>query len=215
MYNIFVKKYLKIAFSITEAIIVMAILGIIAALCIPQILTYNYNDEANITMGKKMVSYMDEAFLEVLLNHATLDDFTRLKDADGYFSIEDDSAEARFVKLIKNYLLDIPMKMDMTKEYFNSDILDYDKTSTGEKLIDAYKSFFYANDGVIAAFRFYADCNQIEKNANPPEFKGRFAVTDSCGSVFFDVNAYKRPNKLGSDQFIVPIYKRGLKYDNI
>ena len=120
-----------------------------------------------------------------------------------------------FLRLIKNYLLDINYGMNKTHKYFTSDLIDYDKTSTGEKLKDAYPVMFFANDGVVVGFRFYQSCSAIEKNANPPTFKGKFEVTDSCGSVFIDVNAYKKPNKLGSDQFIVPIYKRGLKYDDI
>ena len=49
---------------------------------------------------------------------------------------------------------------------------------------------------------------------NPPEETVNYEVTESCGSVFYDVNAYKKPNKLGSDQFIIPVGLRGMQFDN-
>lgn len=217
MYNIFVKKYFKKlkAFTLSEAIVVIVILGVIASITVPQVMTVNYNDKANNTLGKKMVSYLDNAMVGILDKYATIDDFTRLKDSQGYFSVEDSGAEERFAKLVKEFLLDINFEMDKSKEYFNNKIMLYNKELTDEVLKDAYPVMFYANDGVILGFRFYGSCSAVEKYATPPEYQRSYEVTDSCGSVFMDVNAYKRPNKLGSDQFIVPIYKRGLKYDNI
>ncbi|MBQ8848235.1 MAG: hypothetical protein IJ003_04755 [Candidatus Gastranaerophilales bacterium] len=209
------KKCIKklIGFTIAEAMVVMVIIGIIAAMCVPGIFVNNKQNE-RVTMGKKIVTYLDDAALNIIINNAVLDDFTRLKDKEGYFSVEDKDIAPRFSRLIREYMLEVNLAMDLSREYFSNEILDYDKTSTGEKLKDAYSGFFYANDGVIIGFRFYESCSATEKNANPPEFEGRYEVQNACGSAFFDVNAYQRPNKLGSDQFIIPIYKRGFKYDN-
>ena len=84
----------------------------------------------------------------------------------------------------------------------------------GIKLKDIYSEFFYVNDGILMGLRFYSGCNASEMYANPPLHKGKFQVDNICGSVFYDVNSFKEPNKLGSDQYIIPITKRGVKYSN-
>ena len=65
---------------------------------------------------------------------------------------------------------------------------------------------------MIIGFRTYEGCDKTEKNVNPPKFKRKYELPNICGSIFYDINAYGKPNKLGSDQFIIPFDKRGIKY---
>ena len=67
---------------------------------------------------------------------------------------------------------------------------------------------------MLVGDKFYGSCDATENLANPPLERKKYAVTEICGSVFYDVNAYKKPNKLGSDQYIIPVGLRGMKYDN-
>lgn len=197
-----------------EAVIVMAILGFIAILYNASVQLYNPTEKNWQTLSKKMATNFEDATTSILLKNATLDDFTSLADGNDHFSINDSDATPKMAKLYRKYLSDIILDVDTSKEYFNQELTDYNKTKLGIKLKDIYSEFFFVNDGVLMGLRFYPTCNSSEMYANPPLHKGKFQVDGICGSVFFDVNAYKEPNKLGSDQYIIPIYNRGIKYSN-
>lgn len=175
---------------------------------------YAPTEEGQTTLSWKMAENIESATLQILLNHSSYDDFLRIKDGGGYFSIEDPDITKRMSDLYSKYLSDISYNVDLTNEYFSEEIQDYNKTSTGEKLKDAYSNFFYVTDGMLIGFRFYQSCTATEKNSNPPEHRGRYSINKICGSIFYDINSFKGPNKLGSDQYILPVYKRGIKYNN-
>jgi len=214
-YNICVIKCSeKNAFTITEAIITMLIIGVVLCLAMAAIKLHNPRDKGERTLSWKMGENIESAALQILLNHASYDNFLRIKDGNGYFSIEDPNVTKRMADLFAKYLSDIDYRVDMNNEYFSKPILDYDESSTGEVLKSAYSNFFYVTDGMLIGFRFYQGCNSTENNANPPEHKGRYSLDKVCGSIFYDTNAFDKPNKLGSDQFILPVYERGIKYNN-
>ena len=209
------EKYIKkIAYTISEIIITIIIMGIILGITITAIKIYNLNDKNFKILSWKMAENIESATLQILLNHSSYDDFLRIKDGSGYFSIEDANITKRMSNLYANYLSDVKYGVDLNNDYFSSKIFDYNRSSTGEKLKDAYSNFFYVTDGMVIGFRFYQGCNSTEQNANPPEHKGKYPVYKVCGSIFYDINSFKKPNKLGSDQYILPIYKRGIKYNN-
>lgn len=205
------KKYR--GFSLSEAIITIVVLGIIASIVIPQILLNDPSKEGKDALAKKMTGYLTQASTEILINDASLDDFTRLKDNDGYFSIIDKDVTPRIARLYQKYLKDVDLRINTTKDYFSNELIDYDGTSTGLKLNSIYSDFFYMLDGMIIGFRLYESCDVDELNSIPPTVKERYTTSNSCGSVFFDINAFSKPNKLGTDQFIIPIGKRGIKYE--
>ena len=158
------EKYIKkIAYTISEILITIIIMGIILGITITAIKIYNLNDKNFKILSWKMAENIESATLQILLNHSSYDDFLRIKDGSGYFSIEDANITKRMSNLYANYLSDVKYGVDF---------------------------------------------------ANPPEHKGRYPVYDVCGSIFYDINSFKKPNKLGSDQYILPIYKRGIKYNN-
>ena len=137
MIKCFEKKY---AFSLTEAIITMLILGIVMSLAIAGIKLFAPTEEGQTTLSWKMAENIESATLQILLNHSSYDDFLRIKDGNGYFSIEDADITKRMSDLYSKYLSDISYNVDLTNEYFSEEIRDYNKTSTGEKLKDAYSS---------------------------------------------------------------------------
>ena len=202
------------AFSLAEALITMLILGIVMSLIISGVKLYNPTEKGQRTLSWKMAENIESATLQILLNHSSYDDFKRIKDKNGYFSIEDNNITERMSKLYSKYLSDINYNVNLKDEYFAGEIIDYDRVSTGEKLQDAYSNFFYVTDGMLIGFRFYKSCSATEKNSTPPEHKGRFSIDNVCGSIFYDINSFKGPNKLGSDQYILPVGKRGIKYNN-
>ena len=204
------------AFTLSEAIITLVIIGIIAVICIPQLIFGDTSKKGQMALAKKMNGYLAQASIEILLHNAVLDDFLDLKDEKGRFSIEgSDTADItkRMSNLYLKYLSDVDISVKQN-EYFENSLLNYDKTPLGSSLKDLYSDFFYVNDGMIIGFRFYGTCSATETNTVLPELRNRQSVENVCGSVFYDINAFSKPNKLGTDQFIIPVGKRGIVYES-
>lgn len=204
----------KKGFTLTEALLVMVLLGVIAAITIPQLVVDNPTKKGWDTMAEKMVGYLMQASTEILIYNSGLDDFTNLKYEDSVFSIEDSDSAPKIAGLYAKYISNVTGKIDLSKSYFTDEIVDFNRNSTGIKLKDNYTGFLYTNDGVIVGFRTYGGCTNSEQNINLPTFRAVQTVLNVCGSVFFDINGYKEPNKLGSDQYIIPIGKRGIKFED-
>lgn len=203
------------AMTMIEFTVIMVVIGALALLCVPIIKIVTPKDSGWVTLSQKMAEHLETAASFILINNTSTDSFLRIKDGDNrYFSIEDADATPRMSALFRNNLSDIAMGVNTNRDYFKEYLKNYDDTSTGEKIGDIYSEWFYVNDGMLIGFRFYGSCNSVEKNSNPPMHKGRFEVNEICGSIFFDINAYAEPNKLGSDQYVLPVYKRGIKYNN-
>ena len=103
--------------------------------------------------------------------------------------------------------------LDTNQVWFSDPLIDYKKNVIGAKS-DLYGNYIYLNDGVIAGFRFYDSCDATEINAVAPKNRIHYEIKNICASILIDVNAFKRPNKLGSDQFIIPIDIYGIKFTN-
>lgn len=206
-----IKKIHK-AFTMSEAILTMVILGVIFALSITALKFIKPAQDGMDTMSKKMAENLDQAFTQIIAHHAGIDDLLIIKNGNDRFSIADEDVTPKMAKVIGKYILEIPYDLDLTNEYFSEQIKDYNKKPTGETLKDAYSHFVVVQDGIFMGLRFYGNCTTTEPNATPPMQRGRLAMPNTCGSIFYDVNGFKKPNKLGSDQYVLPLYRRGIKY---
>ena len=202
----------KTAFTLSEAILVLAIMGIIGLLYSAGMKLYNPTQKGFDIQASKALESIDQVFNFIFAKHSTSFNLTDLHDKNGNFSITDENVLPRFVALFKEYVNTLDLQdgnLDKVKDYYASDIINYDRTSTGLKLKDTYSNFITSTNGTIFGFRLYKSCSADELNANPPLSQKRKKVSNVCGSIFYDVNNYKGPNKLGSDQYIVPFDEQG------
>ncbi len=201
------------AFTLSEMIITFVIISIIFALCVVAYTFINPSKDGWLTLSRKTEIAIEQASTGILINNCSYDDYKSLYDSIGDFSIEDNNIDKRMVDLYKKYLQNVDINIDLSNEYF----LDKLKTSKGNlssvPLKDIYNNFFFIQDGVLLGFRFYNTCNATEKWAFPSDSDEVYEINNICGSIFYDVNSYKKPNKLGQDQHIIAIYERGIKYD--
>lgn len=199
--------YRKSAFTLTEAIIVMIMLGIIASFIIASWLKSDPNEKSNHTLASKVEVVFEQTFLEILTNDASIDDLTRIKWKNDHFAISDTGKEDTFSELTRKYIQDITLgvEVDKYKDYFESNIADNVKISD-------FTSYYYLFDGVLVGFKNLGSCTNTIDYAYLPKSEKRYTVSDICSVVFYDVNGPKKPNKLGKDQFIMPIGIRGIKY---
>ena len=204
----------KKGFTYTEALLVLVLLGIIAAITIPQLLTEDPTKKGWDTKADKIVGYLIQASTEILIYNSAFDDFSKLSLDNATFSIEDADSAPKIAKLYSKYFTHIMGKIDLNNEYFTKEIINYKRVSTGKVLKNTYGSFIYTNDGAIMGFKTNGACNVSESIINLPTFRETQTIANVCGSIFFDINGYAKPNKLGSDQYIVPIGKRGIKFED-
>ena len=207
---------MKKGFSLTETVLVMVIAGIIAILYAAGIKLYNPTQKGFDVKSKKILENIDQAITLILAHHAPNFTLTFLNDTQGSFSINDEGASGRLAALFKENINIIDMEIEQKyNSYYSSPIKDFNGTSTGITLNSVYDNFMMSANGVIYGYRLYSTCNSDEELANPPLVRGKYKVSNICGSIFYDVNAYRGPNKLGSDQYIVPIDANGTEYKKI
>ena len=202
------------AFTLPEALLVLIIIGVIAAITIPQLLVDDPAKRGWTTLAEKTVGSLIQASTEILIYDAGLDDFTSLTYNGKRFSVEDADITSDMSGLYGKYIANSTQDVDLNDEYFSKPLATYDKNALDKTLKELYSDFFIGNDGVLIGFRFYGGCDKTEENVVLPAKRNRYSVNNICGSVYLDVNGYTKPNKLGSDQYIVPIAKRGIVYED-
>ena len=202
------------AFTLPEALLVLIIIGVIAAITIPQLLVDDPAKRGWTTLAEKTVGSLIQASTEILIYDAGLDDFTSLTYNGKRFSVEDADITSDMSGLYGKYIANSTQDVDLNDEYFSKPLATYDKNALDKTLKELYSDFFIGNDGVLIGFRFYGGCDKTEENVVITAKRNRYSVNNICGSVYLDVNGYKKPNKLGSDQYIVPIAKRGIVYED-
>ena len=202
------------AYTLTEAIVTIIVLGIVATIIIGVIKPVDASKEAMMTLAKKTQQNITEAISQMYINDSDFDNILQLKDATGQFNITDENAIDRFVPIIKKYVQDNGTAIDQTKEadYFTSEIIKPDKTKTGVVLNASYSHFYFMSNGVLLGFKLNGNCTTAEPLQILPDKEVTVNVENTCGAFFVDVNGYKKPNKLGSDQFIFPFDAKFMKY---
>ena len=174
------KKMNKKAFTLAEVLITLSILGIVAALSIPNIIS-NYNERVTITKVKKMYSILNSAYSMALAENV-------IKE-NTIFGFTEDGA-TKIAEIFKQYLAvskDCGTTMVGKTEcgMVNSNY----KTINGDNWGTNYltNNRFYVlelKDGSLIWFRGYDD---NDNNTN-------IAFT-------YDINGGKNPNQFGKDTF--------------
>ena len=204
----------KKAFTLPEAIIVLIIIGVIGLLYNTLIKLPEHQQKGFEVQSQKILENFDQVFTLIFAKHSESFNLEDLHDKDGNFSITDKNIMPRFVNFFKENLNVITLndgEFKKVKEYYSSTLLNYDRTSTGLILNKTYSEFINTQNGTIYGFRLYEKCSANETNTYMPKKKNKITVKNICGSIFYDVNNYKGPNKLGSDQYIVPFDNLGIE----
>ena len=208
------KKSLKIAaFTLSEVLVTLLIMAFIFAAVITGMKFLNHTEKGLKTLSDKTLQNIDSTLSQIMLHDCVYDDFSKIKFNDDYFSLEDNNASEKFSKLFQKYLKSVDTAINYNDKYFSNAVVDYKKNPVGINLKDNYNNFFVTQDGILIGFRFYDNCKAAENNAVLPSEKQRFSIDNVCASIFYDVNGIQKPNKLGYDEFIVPIDEKGIKYE--
>lgn len=181
----------KEGFTLAEVLITLAIIGIVAVLTIPTLVTA-YQERALSTASDVFQKRINVAFKEMVT----------LNEMSDYSSTEDFvlNGLSKYMKIIRTCSLDnldkcFADKLEYgTEELELSDLTSADSFDKDEWLTTPYGAVFA--DGTSALILYDNNCGYIDPYNNQ-------ANVTACISMAYDVNGLKSPNTLNKDLYTI------------
>lgn len=186
---------IKKAFTMAEAILVMTILGIIAAVMITTLKPAEFKEKSLNVLAKKVLSEIDNATTQVMVNDTKLGTVNSLVNSDGT-SVTFANNAIGMMSFYKKYLTTIRTEVPSTSFCVN-----------GGASYTANAVYF--KDG--ACMGIYASAVTNANTIFPGEKD--ITTTNAIGLLLFDTNGEDEPNTVGKDRFILPIGNEGIQYN--
>ena len=180
------------AFTLAEVLITLAIIGVVAALTIPSVIT-NYRNQEIETRLKKTFSILNAAAQMAFKDHGSMvgwdianPPFTREHAQDFV-----DKYMAPYLRIAKN------CGISTTDDCSYDSVCLNNTPSSTFSFRDPYSSRFYLSDGTLLSV-------QIGNEDDYPQ--------DRYAAILFDINGHKKPNIVGKDIFYFryQLIKKGL-----
>ena len=208
--------YRLLAFTLSEVLITLVIIGIIAAITVPSLIQSSQNKEFHSKLKKNM------AVLESALRLASVEEgltgdntviFTPTDSTDrSYESALRFSKYVNTLKLCKNY-----RDNGCSDIYYN---IDYSIKEHGNGTFNANGSpKLVLADGSIFTVQQYEDCESQRdackkdqygnclKDENGNNIMGNIWNKKVCAYLYLDVNGAQGPNKFGRDNFLINVHR--------
>ncbi len=197
-------KFTKVAFTLAEVLITLGIIGVVAVLTVPNLVS-NYQKKVYVTQLQKGYSQLQQAFALAMAEDEVddLGDTTlwSLIPNSGNFRYTD-SDYSSFVNQLKKYIKVSKFCSPVVNAYEDS-CYGFDYTNlSGRKeereLSKENRLKIYTPSGLVYYFNIYGN----ESNT--------LSIGDYFpGSIEIDVNGDKKPNKLGRDLFSLILLRDG------
>jgi prepilin-type N-terminal cleavage/methylation domain-containing protein len=194
------KRFFKRAFNLSEVLITIAIIGVVAALTLPTLIQ-KYKNHETISKLKKFYSTLSQAQLMAISQYGPADQW--LFDSSSSFSEASAIALAEKIKPHLKILNDCGTRNSCVDSSYRIKYLngyEYDVDYTG--LTKYYK--MKLNDGSYLWFRTNGN-NCVNNNES---------TINVCAVFWYDANGGKSPNTLGKDVFLFYMLKDKVIPDN-
>ena len=186
------------AFTMAEAIIVMTILGIIATIMITNLKMTEYRDRALQVQAKKVIEQIDQATQQIIINHTINGSLSQIYHATNNSVINVVDSITSMPIYYKKYMYAVrtatPIDMTFLQDVSYGGVKDL----VPIKLKDG-TCFVYGNT-IGPRHTMYPGITGLNVNV-------------THGFIYLDVNCEDEPNKQGKDEFVIPLYEYGIKYD--
>lgn len=196
------KQAKKQGFTLAETLITLAIIGVCAAMLITSIKNVNPNEISNLVMARKVVGNFSEATKQVLLFNSR----TKKMDNLTYNGTACNGGQC-ITQLYGKYL-------QVTK-ISTSNPTGLGGTGSGGSGNCTHVGELV--DGALFCIQYNRNCNIADGTTVqvlPPD-EGTISevvVSGACAMIYYDVNGAKGPNKVGTDRFVIPVRKAGVKF---
>ncbi len=208
------------AFSLAEVLITIAIIGIVAAMTIPSLVT-KYQERVVVSKLKKAYSVLSQAWQLAVIDYGTPERWDLGGDGNSLCNKDEEGnvnplcgkgANNAMIILSKYMQIDKMCQANKDKNCaFGHTRLDAsisgETTPTNDADDDAYKQdshtyAYLANGDTIAIYTYSADCS-INYGT------GKLSQ-NICFAVYYDINGIQKPNVWGKDYFIFFVGKNGV-----
>lgn len=187
------------AFTLSEVLITLAIIGVVAALTIPSLIA-KYNKQIYVTQLKKAVSVFDNALGQISADYGTSGDLS----TTGIYGGINEQLIVKYFKVAK--YCGSAVNLGCFSHSANN-AYDGSSTTFNPDGYAQYYKFLTADGAAFGIVPMSADCSTYMEDGSlqTPHF--------ICGEVFIDVNGpNKGPNYVGRDLFVARYNKYGQIY---
>ena len=198
----------KYASTIAEMAVVIVVFSFLAITSFMVLKSNEATNKAYEKAGKAAYFQLERATRLVLANNTNGYTLMRMKDASGEFSIASSSSLNRMVEVYKKNMI-IHRTAVQAPDYFVSELTDGTTLYTG-LTPSSFAGFTVRNDAYVG-IKLNGNCTSTINYIYDALALNKRVVENVCATIFYDVNGDKGPNRLGSDQYIFPLDKFGLK----
>lgn len=193
-----INRRYKLAFTLAEVLITLGIIGVVAAMTMPALLSRN-QERVTVTKVKKFYSVMNQALLMAIKDYGYVDEWSFANDKDD----EDSNVSDKFVSYIKPYLKlskDCGNKSGCIatvayKQLNDSNWANYNSSKTHYKMILSDGSYLWIRS------------NNTDKPDSIECGAANAGTPNVCGLIWTDINGKQPPNTIGKDVFVFFIMK--------
>lgn len=189
-------KITRIAFTLAEVLITLAIIGVVAALTIPSVVN-NYREKQVITVLKKNYSVLNNAYNLAIAQYGDISQWGQKETIMDYEENDDENIPEvhNLYDIADRFMSNLKIGVDCGYEANGcfkqtyKQLNEYDERDFENQ--SRYRKFIL-NDGTLIALQGYE------------QEMGYF------GEIWIDVNGKKGPNIVGKDMFLFGINDRGV-----
>jgi len=205
----------KAAFTLAEVLITLGIIGVVAAMTIPALIS-NYQKRVWTAQLQKVYAVLNQGFRRMLAD----DNVSALSQTETFQSIGgtelgsthyrrcafDNSSNSKnckeFYNNLNKYFKNVqPQILDVATNY---NVHNLNGANRGEAFTPYKDNVIFLTDGImLLRFGFYS---------NPPIYTVNTLINGQAGYFYVDVNGLKRPNKMGRDIFRFYLGDNGIAY---
>ncbi len=179
------------AFTMAEAVLVMTILGIIAAVQITVIKPAQFKDKGYQVLAKTIYGEIDTAIMQVLTDRAPYNQMNNIYNTSNtLFNTGTAGTEASFVGVLKLYLA-------TSRAGSNSS-----HCTTGNA------SVMHLKNGACLGVKSAVTTDSVTRI---PGETGNTTSKGEYGMLYLDINGADEPNVIGKDQYTIPLDINGIK----
>ena len=184
----------KVAFTLAEILITLGIIGIVAAMTIPTLIS-NYNKKQTVTRLKQTYSILSQALSMAQAEHGdpTTWDLSGIRGAD---SLDPDFPKEELITAFSQKYLIPYVKVTRNFGYNDSRLIGYGERTaptTGLKYVNSGYMFLLSNNVYV----------NVSLSGRCIEYDGDTCIKRSVNNIVFltDMNGFSQPNTVGKDLF--------------
>jgi len=200
------------AFTLFETIIVLVIIGVISAIMISTMRPTKVKEDVLMAAGKDMYQQIDFATREIISKSTINYTLERIKNNGSEYSIAKSSNLSTLVNTTYKKRIKSLRGNTLSTQYANSTLrTKTTANATGASLKPSSFTGFYTKNEGFFGIRLHNNCTTSETYLYNPMLPDKRTQSNSCGQIFFDVNADLEPNILGVDQYLVSLTRNGVR----